>query len=62
MKYQVGDILITSKHDIILIAEIHGNGLVVGYWGSDYLKNIGFAPNIDKKIVRGDWEHYPVVK
>lgn len=62
MKYQVGDLLESSKKDIILIAEIHGSGLIVGYWGSDYLRNIGYAQNIDINVANGYWKHYPVVK
>jgi hypothetical protein len=61
MKYQVGDILETSKKDFILIAEIVGD-LIVGYWGADYLRNIGYTTYINEKVKSGSWKHYPVVK
>ena len=43
-------------------AEINSNGLVVGYWGADYLRNIGYLTYINEKLKAGSWKYYPVVK
>jgi len=60
MKYQVGDLLISSKQQPILITAII-HDFVRGYWGS-HLRGVGDIRNIDINIENGVWKHYPVVK
>ena len=63
MKINIGDILITSLGNSVLIVDVRGNGVVKGiYGGETEVRGVGYEEYIRKSINSGDWKHYPVKK
>jgi hypothetical protein len=58
MNFQIGDILVNSIGETILITEITPDR-IVGYWRGN-LQSIGFTSNIEINILNDRWKHIPI--
>ena len=60
MKFQVGDIFVTERNKIILLAKLKDN-LCYGYEsGNTKLYPFGYFAGISTLVEAGKWKHYPV--
>ena len=58
MNFQIGDLLVNSIEEIILIAEITPDK-IVGYRRGN-LQTIGFTKNIEINTLNDRWKHIPI--
>jgi hypothetical protein len=58
MNFQIGDLLVNSMGETILITQITP-GMIVGYRRGN-LQNIGFTKNIEINILNDRWKHIPI--
>ena len=64
MKINIGDVLITTQQNTILVVDINKlNRMLRGiYSGETEIRNVGYESAINIAVESGHWKHYPVVK
>ena len=62
MKINIGDVLITTQQNTILVVDINKlNGMLRGiYSGETEIRNVGYESNINFAVESGHWKHFPV--
>jgi hypothetical protein len=62
MKINIGDVLITTQQNTILVVDINKlNGMLRGiYSGETEIRNVGYESDINIAVESGDWKHFPV--
>jgi hypothetical protein len=64
MKINIGDVLITTQQNTILVVDINKlNGMLRGiYSGETEIRNVGYESGINIAVESGHWKHFPVKK
>ena len=64
MKINIGDVLITTQQNTVLVVDINKlNGMLRGiYSGETEVRNVGYESSINIAVESGHWKHFPVKK